>query len=1343
MAASYTLPPPPVLDIHDPQAAEKWKKFKWAWTNYALATELNKKPEAVQVATLLTVIGEEARDVFSTFSNWAQEGDDSKIEPVLNKFAEYCQPRKNVPFERYRFNIRAQEQEESYDQYRTALRKLAEGCSFETITPEEILRDRLVFGIRDTKVRERLLRESDLTLARTDEICHAAESMIAQMKVVEDRAGATVSAIRADQEHKQSSPDKPKLSDKAKPVRDCWNCGRRHEYHKKELCPAYGKTCNNCLKPNHFAAKCRSARNKHSQRHVKTLDEDADEVFPAQVSAVTLDDSQFVTLRLESGNYLRFQADTGAQCNVIPVELYKKASRDFKLTHVTPAKTTITAYGGTTLPVVGQTRVRVWRGAFRCKLDCKLVDSPNIRPLLGRKACLGMNIVSYLDNDKIHKPITGDATVYALNDPRPVSKEQLLKRHPNVFKEGVGRLEGEYHIRLNEAIDPVQHAPRRVPVAMRDRLKKTLEDMVQQDILAPVTRPTPWISSMVVVPPKNGELRICLDPKNLNTAIQRENYPLPTIEDIATRLHGAKVFTILDMRCGFWHVVLDEPSSFLTTFNTPFGRYRWKRMPFGISSAPEVFQRRMHELIEGLQGVEVVADDFAAVGFGDTLERATADHDGNLEAFLRRCEDRDVRLNAEKVQLRKQEVPFIGHVATQEGLCVDPAKVQAICEMPPPKDVAAVQRLLGLAQYLSKFLPHLSDITHPLRELTQKDVDWVWGHTQQHALDTLKMAVTSTPVLRYYSLKEEVTLQCDASQSGLGAALMQKGQPVACASGALTPAETRYAQIEKELLAIVFACDRFEAYIYGRDLVHVETDHKPLESIVLKPLNCAPTRLQRMLLRLEKYSLQVKYKRGKEMFLADTLSRAHIPDVSACEFSRGLEDVDHTMSLSMSEERLQQVRHMSTDDPVLQVLRDVIRRGWPETKSEVPECVYPYYDFRDELTVQEQLVFKGPLLVIPAAMRKEMMAVAHGTHIGIEGCVRRARDCMFWPRMTTELKEYISKCDICLRHRPTPGKEPLQQHEFVGRPWSKIGADLCELPGRTLLVVTDYFSSFIEVERVHKSTTSGVTKALKPMFARYGVPDVLMSDNGPQFDSSEFDTFAKTWGFKHDTSSPRYPQSNGKAENAVKTVKRLFTKCRESGQSEYLALLDWRNTPTEGIGTSPAQRFFGRRCRTLLPMSGPLLHPRYPTEGDTRALNVQKQHQQYHYNRQAKPLKPITPGETVRMRLPGQTTWSAGTCTGLVGPRSYDVKIGERHYRRNRRQLIPTGEPPLQDVPEEPPLQDLPQTPDMDSPTSDQRMETSVGTKILPAVSDPPDPRRSGRTCKPPAWMADYVPSGW
>ena len=269
------------------------------------------------------------------------------------------------------------------------------------------------------------------------------------------------------------------------------------------------------------------------------------------------------------------------------------------------------------------------------------------------------------------------------------------------------------------------------------------------------------------------------------------------------------------------------------------------------------------------------------------------------------------------------------------------------------------------------------------------------------------------------------------------------------------------------------------------------------------------------------------------------------------------------------------------------------------------------------------------------------------------------------------------------------------------------------------------------------------------MFARYGAPYVLVSDNGPQFASAEFASFARKWGFEHIASSPRYPQSNGKAENAVKTVKRLFTKCRETRQSEFHALLDWRNTPTEGVGTSPSQRFLGRCCKTLLPMTGSLLNSRYPTEDDAHGINRQKQRQQHYYDRQVKPLKPIDPGDTVRMRLPGKTSWSARVCRGLVGPRSYEVEAGGNMFTRNRHQLIRVDKLPPQEIPDihveehstvasqQDNAEDVLQAPSM----SPQKTQCTSSSDTEHSIASPAPLRRSGRNCKPPEWITNYVPS--
>ena len=240
---------------------------------------------------------------------------------------------------------------------------------------------------------------------------------------------------------------------------------------------------------------------------------------------------------------IRFQVDTGAQCNVLPLAIYKKATGDVTLSNVVPTNTQIRAYGCTTLPVVGSTLLRVSRGKIRCCLDCKLVDREDVQLLLGRRACLGMKIVSYLDNDQLNQPIPGESTVYKVENATPGATQQLIKSYPKVFSDGVGLLQGHYHIRLNSNAVPVQHAPRQVPVPLRARLKETLDDLVCQEILAPVEQPTSWISSMVVVPQKDGTLRICLNPKDLNKAILREHYLLPTI------FNGRKRVVLMEQKC--------------------------------------------------------------------------------------------------------------------------------------------------------------------------------------------------------------------------------------------------------------------------------------------------------------------------------------------------------------------------------------------------------------------------------------------------------------------------------------------------------------------------------------------------------------------------------------------------------------------------------------------------------------------------------------------------------------------------------------------------------------------------------------------------------------------------
>ena len=222
---------------------------------------------------------------------------------------------------------------------------------------------------------------------------------------------------------------------------------------------------------------------------------------------------------------------------------------------------------------------------------------------------------------------------------------------------------------------------------------------------------------------------------------------------------------------------------------------------------------------------------------------------------------------------------------------------------------------------------------------------------------------------------------------------------------------------------------------------------------------------------------------------ADILSQAHLSNDGVREFAMNLETVDHTSPLMVKKERLQQIKHATNDDPVLLQLQQTIQSGWPNDKRKVPPSIRAYYDFRDELIVQDHLVFKGCKLVIPVSMQKEMMSIAHSSHIGVEGCIRRVRDTLYWPQMSQDLKEYIFKCDICPSYQSSLGRVPILQHEITECPWAKIGVDLCELNG---LVVSDYHSNFIEIDNINRATSQTVCKSLKCMFSRYGFHDRLV-----------------------------------------------------------------------------------------------------------------------------------------------------------------------------------------------------------------------------------------------------------
>ena len=480
-------------------------------------------------------------------------------------------------------------------------------------------------------MRERLLQYNDLTLQKAVDLIKAAEQTEHQVKLM--GASANINALKQG----RSKSNRPTITsrvanNKQQKQSSRGTCGRCGTSHAKKKRPAFGQKCHRCGNMNHYQSLCRSKTvasvkvdDGIDQYEISTVGEQPSRAYKALVN--------LYINRRQPGNEIRFQVDTGSKCDlhVLPLKVYKSVTGDNNVERLKKCNKSIVSYTGERKQIAGKTSLPVWHKDRKKSLTFNVVND-DYQPILSLNTSIMLGIVTLADCD-----------VLSL--------------------EGLGELPGEYKITTDESVKPKVHPPRRVPVAVRPRIKEKLEELVQRNVITPVTEPTEWVSSMLAVI-KPNKIRIFIDPRDLNEAIKREHYQMPTIEEIATRLDKAKLFTVVDARDRFRQKKLDRESSYKTTFNIPFGRYRWLRMPFGISSAPEVWQRTMHELVEGLQGVEVIADDFIIAGFGNTTEEAYQSLECNKRAFFTKCREWNLKLNKAKVKHAQTNVQFMGHQLT-------------------------------------------------------------------------------------------------------------------------------------------------------------------------------------------------------------------------------------------------------------------------------------------------------------------------------------------------------------------------------------------------------------------------------------------------------------------------------------------------------------------------------------------------------------------------------------------------------------------------------------------------------------------------------------------------------
>lgn len=585
-----------------------------------------------------------------------------------------------------------------------------------------------------------------------------------------------------------------------------------------------------------------------------------------------------------------------------------------------------------------------------------IIIKENCRPILGLSSLLQLKLLNP-NNININIENEGHNNI---NNISVINKEKIVNQYSELFQ-GIGQFKETLELHIQPDAQVVVKPPRRVPHALMERLANKLKSLEDHQIIEKVEHPKSFVSNLVVIEKSDGNLRICLDPQELNKVLIREYHLIPTLQEIVTKLKNKTVFSVLDLSDGFYNIKLSDKSTDLCTFSTPFGCYKFLRLPFGVSVAPEIFQKYSQRAFGDIPGVVVYCDDLLICGENEE------DHDRILKCVLERAKELNVRFNKRKFQYKKGEVKYFGHIFSKEGMKVDPDRVRAILNIKSPTNKKELQIFLGMVNYLRNFISKLADLTAPLNSLLKKNVNWLWTEVHESIFNNIKKCISMAPVLQNFDTSLPIVIQCDASKDGLGCCLMQNGKPVSYASRSLTNAEKNFSQIEKELLSVVWATRKFHYYIYGKKCV-VLNDHKPLENLLKKGIHAIPsTRLQRLKLKLLKYNIEFKYQKGRLMHIADLLSRSYLEENDMDQSY--MYEVIHCIGLSnylqCTEEQRQELILETSKDEELSILKNYTLNGWSDNIKIVPDSINHYYKFRENITIDQELLFMNERLIVP------------------------------------------------------------------------------------------------------------------------------------------------------------------------------------------------------------------------------------------------------------------------------------------------------------------------------------------------------------------------------------------